>query len=112
LKTRKSFYRALKKVSGQFQWRLHSGGIRGYHDTLDNGPYSFCPITALAKIRTDPTGNKELHVGLTRDLGQDMGLAYGDVEDIMHAADTEFAKLNPTGKRIRRALFRATGLSS
>ena len=100
MKTRKSFYRALRKAAGKFKWSMKGNVIRGHLDGLD-----YCPITAVFFDRTDvwmPATQYSL-------AADDLELSYENSENIADSADN-LIKFGDGTKSTRAAILRAVGL--
>lgn len=95
MKTRKSFYRALKKIASQFKWNLNKRNeLRGF----DKEGRSYCPITAVYKIRTGRYRSSEYY----NTAASVMGLPGREADKIAEGADG-----SPVQRIIRAALVRA-----
>jgi hypothetical protein len=76
--TRKTFYRKLKQVKNQFDWKLEQNCIRSNQDNL-----SFCPITAV-NYALNRKYFTEVNVN---DAAKQLGLSELDWEYIAGCAD-------------------------
>lgn len=103
MKTRKGFYRALRKVAKEFAWKIENdtGKIRGETEGMQN----FCPITAVYYIRT----KERVSLGEFRIVGEKMGLTREECYRIADNADDN-TRNKGYDKRTRKALERAIGL--
>jgi len=100
--TRKSFYRAFRKIAPNFQWKIVSMGmIRGETNGNDITCGSFCPITALYKVRT----GKTLTPGLYEHASDELGINPWDAKVIADGADDY--KMNRAKTFARKALLRS-----
>lgn len=100
--TLKTFYRKLRRVAREFQWKINRyGNIRGKADGK-----CFCPITAVYYKET----NK--YVGVMKEyvISPQLGICYLDEQNIVKAADYKESELDPKSKLTRKALLRAVGL--
>lgn len=102
MKTRKSFYRALKKTVNMFDWKLDAGHIRGFiknEPSLNYRP--FCPLTAVHFCRT----GSRLGLDEFEDAAKVLKAEFNPLDIVVAADNNEDAN-----SRIRSALLRATGL--
>jgi hypothetical protein len=104
LKTRKSFYRALRNVAAQFNWTLDAWDcLRGYDKTTNK---QFCPITAVAYSR----GSQYLRPGQADKAAELLKLPAEEMDIIIGGADG--VEYEENRKRAGKALRRAVGLST
>lgn len=106
MKTRKSFYRALRKVAHNFKWEMSSDGMITGHK-IDYPTAYNCAITAVYNTRH----NAERSPVVYNKVGKELGLSENDVETIVSSFDNNHWQ--PTfDARCRKALIRAIGLDS
>lgn len=104
MKTRKSFYRALRKVAHKFKWEMSSDGMIVGNKTGDPESYT-CAITAVYNTRH----NAERSPVVYDKVGKELGLSETDIETIVSSFDNNYWQ--PTfDSRCRKALIRAVGL--
>lgn len=97
--TRKSFYRALRKIADKFTWKVTGWGeIRGSR----NG-HNFCPITAVYYERNN---EGYMSLGDYYRCASEMGLPDEDALTIMTCADSENRDLVGSEQLVRKAILR------
>lgn len=100
MKTRKSFYRAFRKIAGKFYWEGLTGNrdIRGW-----SMGKCFCPITAVHYIRS---GEYVHPMDFQTGAASKLGLPNNEANVIANGADGLTLSDNKN-KRARFALLRA-----
>lgn len=117
MKTRKAFYRALRKIAPNYTWHYNRSEIRASKKNSDLNDYknTFCPLTLMyfhkTKIRKSMTNFQEVGrlLGLSRKDSETIASAADDLNMVMDPDTKEFSKLHPES---RKALLRAVGLDN
>jgi hypothetical protein len=102
VKSRKSFYRAFRKIAGQFTWKVDAyGAIRGKGE--DQSEWS-CPITALCYAVKGDFLSSYSYLRAGEDLNMPRDLIY----DIVSGADGYRGyKYTMINKTLRKIISRA-----
>lgn len=96
--TRQTFYRNLRKIAHQFNWKYDYKDIRCFKNGKD-----FCPITAVAKAKL----NAIFRTSDFLEAGDALGLSNKDIYIIVGAADGDEDKEH---LECRKTLIKSVGL--